>query len=78
MEDVNIRAAKARKGSPFLNTAQAAFYMSMALKTLEQMRSEGRGPPYRRHGRHIRYHIDDLDTWSAGERKGPGEKDRLQ
>ena len=66
-DDANARAAQARKGTPFLNTAQAAFYVNLHLKTLEDMRREGRGPRFRRHGRFIRYHIDDLDAWSKGE-----------
>ncbi|HTM81916.1 helix-turn-helix domain-containing protein [Asticcacaulis sp.] len=64
MDDDVARASKAKRGSPFLNTAQAAFYVGLSLKTLEIMRSEQRGPEFRRHGRYIRYHIDDLDTWS--------------
>jgi excisionase family DNA binding protein len=64
MDDDTARAARAKKGSPFLNTDQAAFYIGLASRTLEKMRSAGRGPKYRRHGRHIRYHIADLDDWS--------------
>ncbi len=65
-DDAIARAARARKGSPFLNTAQAAHYIGLAERTLETMRSEGTGPRFRRHGRFVRYHIDDLDTWSEG------------
>lgn len=53
--------------SPFLNTAQAAFYIGLSRRTLEEMRGDGRGPRYRRHGRQIRYHIDDLNDWSLSE-----------
>lgn len=28
------------------------------------MRVVGGGPEYRKHGRYVRYHIDDLDAWS--------------
>ncbi len=62
-DDIN-RAANAKKGSPFLNTDQAAFYIGLSRRTLEKMRSQKVGPPFRRHGRYIRYHIDDLDRWS--------------
>ncbi|USQ95260.1 helix-turn-helix domain-containing protein [Caulobacter sp. RL271] len=75
-DDAINRAARARKGSPFLNTAQAAHYIGLAERTLEDMRAHGQGPAFRRHGRFIRYHIDDLDTWSqrSGERRnGAGE-----
>jgi excisionase family DNA binding protein len=58
------RATDAKKGCPFLNTDQAAHYIGLAKQTLEKMRREKRGPRYRKHGRHVRYHIADLDAWS--------------
>jgi excisionase family DNA binding protein len=67
MSDDISRAADAKKGSPFLNTAQAAHYVGLSRRTLEKMRTHGGGPRFRRHGRYIRYHIDDLDMWSKGE-----------
>jgi predicted DNA-binding transcriptional regulator AlpA len=66
MDDENERAARAKKGSPFLNTAQAAFYIGLSLRTLEKMRLKGHGPKFRKHGRFVRYHIDELDAWSKG------------
>lgn len=68
-EDENERAARAKKGSPFLDTAQAAFYVGLSCRTLEKMRVVGGGPQFRKHGRYVRYHIDDLDAWSAGRAK---------
>jgi hypothetical protein len=77
-DDAINRAARARKGSPFLNTAQAAHYIGLAERTLETMRGHGQGPAFRRHGRFIRYHIDDLDAWSqrSGSRRDAGREDR--
>ena len=69
MEDENERATRAKKGSPFLNTAQAAFYIGLSQRTLEKMRISGRGPTFRKHGRYVRYHIDDLDAWSKGSHR---------
>jgi hypothetical protein len=66
MVDENERAARAKKGSPFINTAQAAFYIGLSQRTLEKMRVTGGGPKYRKHGRYVRYHIDELDDWSKG------------
>ena len=63
------RAADAKHHSPFLSTAQAAHYVSLSRRTLEKMRSNGNGPEYRKHGRYVRYHIDDLDAWSDARRK---------
>lgn len=75
MDDDEIaRAGKARKGSPFLNAKQAAYYLGLQPKTLANMRWQGAGPPYRRHGGHIRYHIDELEQWSRENgRKGGGD-----
>lgn len=71
-EDENARAARAAKGSPFLSPDQAAFYLGLSVRTLQEYRS-GKGPRFRRHSRHIRYHIDDLDAWSKGVSDGEGE-----
>lgn len=74
MLDANAHAEEAKKNSPFLNTAQAAFYVGLAQQTLEKMRREKRGPRYRKHGRYVRYHIADLDAWSeaSGVAFAPG------
>ena len=72
-EDENARAARAAKGSPFLSPEQAAFYLGLSVRTLQEYRSAGKGPRFRRHSRHIRYHIDDLDAWSKGVSDREGE-----
>ena len=64
MDDNIARAARARKGSPFLSTEQAAFYLGLSPRRMLQMRSSSCGPHFRRHSRFVRYHIDDLDAWS--------------
>ena len=68
MTDHTPRAAEARKGSPFLSTREAAFYLGLSFRTLEKMRLTGNGPRFRKHGRFVRYHIADLDAWSEGRR----------
>ena len=74
-EELNERAATARKGSPFLNTAQAAHYLGISVRTLEEMRQRGEGPEPRRHGRMLRYHIADIDAWSlSGKERKPRRK----
>lgn len=75
-DDENARAATARKGSPFLNTAQAAHYLCMSKRTLEDLRRREVGPPVRRHGRMVRYHIVDLDAWSADNNKKEIKKEK--
>jgi hypothetical protein len=66
MEDDISRAARAKKGSPFLSTEQAAFYLGLSARKLQSMRAAGTGPGFRRHSRYVRYHIDDLNAWSEG------------
>ncbi len=66
MEDDIARAARAKRGSPFLSTEQAAFYLGLSSRKLQAMRRAGEGPRFRRHSRYVRYHIDDLDVWSKG------------
>jgi len=66
MDDDIARAARAKKGSPFLSTEQAAFYLGLSARKLQAMRGTGTGPSFRRHSRYVRYHIDDLDAWSRG------------
>lgn len=65
-DDEIVRARAAKKGTPFLNTEQAAAYLGLSPRKLQYMRREGEGPPYRRHGRYVRYHVDDLIGWSRG------------
>jgi hypothetical protein len=66
MDDDIARAARAKKGSPFLSTEQAAFYLGLSARKLQAMRAAGGGPTFRRHSRYVRYHVDDLDNWSKG------------
>lgn len=71
MDDDIARAARAKKGSPFLSTEQAAFYLGLSARKLQTMRASGSGPRFRRHSRYVRYHIDDLDAWSRQSGEAP-------
>lgn len=55
--------------SPFLSTARAAHYLGLTPRHLERMRRSGGGPPFRRHGRFVVYHFDDLCAWSEARRR---------
>jgi excisionase family DNA binding protein len=68
MPDNSTRAAEARKGSPFLTTDEAALYLGLSSRSLERMRWQGGGPRFRKHGRQVRYHIDDIEEWSTAHR----------
>jgi len=69
MDDDFARAARAKKGCPFLSTEQAAFYLGLSARKMQAMRRAGNGPPFRRHSRYVRYHIDDLNSWSRASGK---------
>lgn len=60
-ETVSPKPASSR---PYLNTAQAAHYLGIGWRKLMRLRVAGQGPRFRRHGRLIYYHSDDLDAWS--------------
>lgn len=65
MQVTSFRAgAPARAASPFLNTRQTAYHLRLSVRCLERMRRCGQGPRFRRHGRFVFYHIDDIETWS--------------
>ena len=62
--------------APFLNTGEAAAWLRLTKNTLEKMRVQGRGPIYRKHGRYVRYHIEDLVDYSqASKRRSTSDAD---
>lgn len=64
MENEGVSVAKACPRSPFMTTKQAALYLCLAPQTLDKMRVMATGPRYRKHGRYVRYHVDELNAWS--------------
>lgn len=63
--DENRRCLSCLERSPFLEPDEAAEYLRLNKNTLRNKRCLGDGPPYRKHGRRVVYHIDDLEKWSA-------------
>ena len=51
--------------SPFLTSQEAADYLRLDVKTLNNMRWRGEGPNYRKHGGKVVYHMTDLEYWST-------------
>jgi len=74
-DDAIERANRAKRGSPFLNTDQAAAYLKLSGRLLKRLRVRGDGPEFRRHSRFVEYHIDDLDAWSAARKSRGGGHD---
>lgn len=54
--------------SPFFWAAEAAVYLRISLRALENFRDSGDGPVYRKHGARIVYHLEDLERWSFRRR----------
>ncbi len=54
--------------SPFFWAAEAAVYLRISLRALENFRETGEGPVYRKHGARIVYHLEDLQRWSSRRR----------
>ena len=64
--------------SPWVNSADAAKYLAVKPKTLENQRRSGTGPKCRLIGtRTIRYNVADLDAWVlSGIERGPGVRQK--
>lgn len=48
----------------YLNTPQAARFLSLSHRTLEKHRTYGTGPVYRKIGGRVVYAVADLEAWS--------------
>lgn len=55
--------------SPFLQLAEAATFLRLAPRTLDNMRQRGTGPLYSKHGGRVVYHRNDLIEWSNQHRR---------
>ena len=65
-----------RRKSQLLTTKEAAEFLRLKPHTLENMRSEGKGPIFMKLGGRVFYHRADLKTWlkEARRRSSRGEK----
>jgi hypothetical protein len=55
--------------SPYLTLHEAAAFLRLAPRTLDNMRQRGTGPLYNKHGGRVRYHRDDLIAWADQSRR---------
>jgi hypothetical protein len=55
--------------SPFLTLSEAAVFLRLDPRTLDNMRQRGTGPLYSKHGGRVVYHHDDLIAWSNEHRR---------
>jgi hypothetical protein len=64
----NKRVRPPAVDSPFFWAAEAAIYLRISPRALENFRESGEGPVYRKHGARIVYHLEDLQRWSSRRR----------
>ncbi len=76
MSDADKTAPVAANDNDLFNVEEAANFLRLKRSTLDHYRCEGRGPIYRKHGRHVRYHIDDLNDWSNLRKKDSTADDK--
>ena len=50
--------------APLQNEKQAAEWLGLSVRWLQESRVTGEGPPFLKIGRSVRYRIEDLDAWS--------------
>ena len=55
--------------SPYLTLHEAAAFLRLQPRTLDNMRQRGTGPLYGKHGGRVRYHRDDLLAWARDSRR---------
>jgi hypothetical protein len=54
---------------PLMTTTEAAALLRLKPHTLENMRWQGTGPKFRKHGGRVYYHRRDLKVWSDNSRR---------
>ncbi len=55
--------------SEFMDTTEAAAFLSLSPKTLDKLRSKGGGPVYYKLRRRVRYKAGDLRDWAESGRQ---------
>ena len=58
-----------RDCSPYLTVVEAAAFLRLRPRTLDNMRCNGVGPIYCKHGGRILYNLSDLIDWSNASRR---------
>lgn len=58
-----------RQNSSLMTTAEAAAWLRLNAHTLENMRWQGTGPKFLKHGGRVFYDRRDLEVWSEASRR---------
>ncbi len=62
-------------GSNYLNTREAAAWLSLSPRTLDRYRVSGDGPAFHRFGGRVRYAVADLEEWASARRRASTSDD---
>ena len=60
-----------------LTTAELADRLGYSARTVDDWRLDGKGPPYLRLARGVRYRLADVEAWEESRLVVPGERARL-
>ncbi len=53
----------------YLNTREAAAWLSLSPRTLDRYRVSGEGPVFHRFGSRVRYLLADVEDWASARRR---------
>ncbi|MEM7569440.1 MAG: helix-turn-helix domain-containing protein [Pseudomonadota bacterium] len=67
-------ASDPKSKSPFLTAIEAASYLRLEVRTLNNMRWRQEGPSWRKHGGRVVYHINELQYWSRRRDSNPDNR----
>lgn len=59
------------RSEPLIDEYEAAERLGLAVPTLRQWRSRGRGPAFHKLGSSVRYAVADLEAWIEAQRRTP-------
>ena len=73
---VDMLCKDLNRASPWMTPADAARYLSLSIRGLEDMRAQSSGPRYHKvAARLLRYHRADLDCWLLSDGRLDGRPD---
>lgn len=59
----NVSARDFTKNTPHLTRSEAARYLGVSRRSMDNWATQGRGPRFYRIGRAARYRLSDLEAW---------------
>jgi hypothetical protein len=63
----------------FINTCDAAHFLSISPRTLEKLRTSGQGPAFYKLRRRVVYRVSDLEQWArAGRHQSTNTEGRVE